>query len=155
MNSTIAIVCLIAWGAIVLTLSAFAPWPLSDRNEFLESFVTHEFLSFMGVVVTITLASAGNLHVEMNKLEVAKGRDLFTGSKKDVSDSAYALVGSLIAAVVVVLVKPWIGFGIHGESFMNGAALGVLGFAIMIMIDLLQAAFSLDPRGVDPESKDH
>lgn len=146
MNSTIAIVCLIAWGAFVIALSAFAPWPLSDANDFLEGFVTHEFLSFMGVVVTITLASAGNLYVEMNKLEDAHDRVIFVQSKRDVRHSAYCLVGALVAALAVVLVKPWVGFGLHGQSLMNGTALGVLGFSIMIMIDLVQAAFNLDPR---------
>lgn len=146
MNSTIAIVALIGWGAVVVAVAAFAPWPLSDANDFLKSFVTHEFLAFMGVVVTITLASASNLYVEMNKLETENDRDIFKRSKQDVKDSAYALVGALVAALVVVLAKPWVGFGLHGEAFMNGAALGVLGFSVMILIDLLQAAFNLDPR---------
>ena len=146
MNSTIAIVVLIGWAAFVVALAVFAPWPLSDANDFLKGFVTHEFLAFMGVVVTITLASAGNLYVEMNKLEDHHNRDIFTRSKQDVKDSAYWLVGSLVGSLVVVLVKPWVGFGAHGEALMNGAALGVLGFAVMILIDLLQAAFNLDPR---------
>jgi len=145
-NSTIAIVTLILWGAIVIALSAFAPTPLSDANDFLKGFVNHEFLSFMGVVVTITLASAGNLYVEMNKLEDRYDLEIFKRSKKGVKDSAYALVGALVGALLIVLVKPWIPFSEHGEALMNGAALGVILFSIMILIDLLQAAFNLDPR---------
>lgn len=149
MNSTIAIVFLILWAAIAATLTLILPGPLSDANDFLDGFVTHEFLSFMGVIVTITLASAANLFVEMNKLEDRHNRDIFPKTKTHVRHSAFALVGALIASLVVVVVKPWVGFGARGETFMNCAALGVVAFSVLIMIDLVQAAFQLDPRKVE------
>ena len=134
-------------------MTAVSPGPLSDGNDFLAGFVTHEFLSFMGVVVTITLASAANLFVEMNKLEDRHDREIFPEAKADVRDSAYALVGALIAAIVVVVVKPWLApFGDRGETAANCAALGVMAFSVFIMIDLVQAAFNLDPRKV-PDAK--
>ncbi|MEN5364355.1 hypothetical protein [Brevundimonas intermedia] len=147
MNSTIAVIGLIIWAAISLTMIVVAPGPLSDDNGFLLGFVNHEFLSFMGVVVTITLASAANLFVEMNKLEDRHDREIFPEAKVDVRDSAYALVGALIASVVIVVAKPWLSpFGDRGETAANCAALAVMAFAIFIMIDLVQAAFNLDPR---------
>jgi hypothetical protein len=148
-NSTIAIIGLLIWGAITVTMTAVAPGPMSDGNSFLAGFVTHEFLSFMGVVVTITLASAANLFVEMNKLEDRHDRDIFPDAKADVRDSAYALIGALIASIVVVVVKPWLSpLGDRGETFANCVALGIMAFAVFIMIDLVQAAFNLDPRNV-------
>ena len=148
MNSTIAVVFLIAWVAITLTSVMVIPGPLSDKNTFLQGFVTHEFLSFMGVIVTITLASAANLFVEMNKIEDRHNKDIFSSSKKDVQDSAYALVGALIASLTVVVAKPWFSnaWAERGQAGVNCAALGIVAFSIMIMIDLIQAAFKLDPR---------
>jgi hypothetical protein len=146
-NSTIAVISLILWAAISGAAIIVLPGPLSDDNAFLKGFVNHEFLSFMGVVVTITLASAANLFVELNKLEDRHDKDLFPRSKADVRDSAYALVGALIAAVCIVTTKPWLALlGERGETLANCLALGAIGFSIMIMIDLLQAAFNLDPR---------
>lgn len=147
MNSSIAVIGLIVWGAISVGMTAVSPVPLSDKNAFLAGFVTHEFLSFMGVVVTITLASAANLFVEMNKLEDRHDREIFPEAKCDVRDSAYALVGALVASVVVVVVKPWLSpLGDRGETAANCAALAIMAFSIFIMIDLVQAAFNLDPR---------
>lgn len=148
MNSTIAIILLISWTAISLSASAFVPSLFSDKNAFLKGFVTHEFVSFMGVLVTITLASAANLYVELNKLEDRRPGLVFKASKKHVRDSAYALIGSLVVSLVVVVAKPWIGSGQNGQSLFNCFALGVIGFAVMILIDLTQAAFDLDPKEV-------
>ena len=147
MNSNIAVIGLIIWAAISVTMTAVSPVPLSDKNSFLAGFVTHEFLSFMGVVVTITLASAAHLFVEMNKLEDRHDREIFPEAKGDVRDSAYALVGALVASVIVVVVKPWLApFGDRGETAANCTALAIMAFSIFIMIDLVQAAFNLDPR---------
>lgn len=148
MNSTIAIVVLILWAAISLSASAFLPFIFSDKNAFLKGFVTHEFVSFMGVLVTITLASAANLYVELNKLEARRSGLVFDESKQHVRDSAYALIGSLIVSLVIVVSKPWVGLGLHGQSLVNCFALGVIVFAVMILIDLTQAAFDLDPKGI-------
>lgn len=148
MNSTIAIILLISWGAISLSASAFVPGLFSDKNVFLKGFITHEFVSFMGVLVTITLASAANLYVELNKLEERRPGVIFKASKKHVRDSAYALIGSLVVSLIVVVTKPWIGVWEHVQSLFNCFALGVIGFAVMILIDLTQAAFDLDPKEI-------
>lgn len=146
MNRTIAICTLIGWAALYAALVAAAPWAISDANSFLKGFVNEEFLGFMGVVVTITLASAANLYIELNKLEDKLDEAAFQKSKADVRQSAYALVTTLVAAVVLVILKPLLVCGERSAAAINGIALTVLIVAIMIMIDLTQAAFSLDPR---------
>jgi hypothetical protein len=130
-----------------LTLSAVAPWVLSDNNAFLRSFVNHEFLSFMGVIVTITLASAANLFIEMNKLEEKVDEAVFRAAKNDVKHSAYTLVGALIASILLVIIKPLVNCGPIAESLLNGVAITIIIFSVMILIDLTQTAFSLDPYG--------
>ena len=146
MNRTIAICTLVGWAALYAALVACAPWTISDGNAFLKGFVNEEFLGFMGVVVTITLASAANLYIELNKLEDKLDEAAFQKSKSDVRHSAYALIGTLVAAILLVIVKPLLIENERTMAFINGVALTILLFAVMILIDLTQAAFSLDPR---------
>ena len=149
MNRTIAVCTLIAWVALWVALTAAAPWTISDKNAFLAGFVNQEFLSFMGVVVTITLASAANLYIELNKLEEKVSGPVFRQTKQHVRDSAYALIGTLVAALVIVVLKPLVNCGATAQALCNGAALTIIIVSVMILIDLTQAAFALDPYGED------
>lgn len=135
-----------AWIVLWLALSASAPHILGDDNEFLRNFVNHEFLGFMGVVVTITLASASNLYIEIKKLEDHAQAPVFAASKRDVRHAAYALLIAIVVSVVLVVLKPLVNTGSHAQSMVNGAALTVLLFAIITLSELTIASFSLDPR---------
>lgn len=146
MSRTIALFVLAAWAAIWLCVVVADPQLLSDKNAFLAGFVNQEFLSFMGVVVTITLASAANLYIELNKLEDRIDAALFRGTKADIRHSAYTLIGTLVASIVVVVVKPLIVSTDRAMALVNGVGLTILLVAILILIDLTQAAFGLDPR---------
>lgn len=149
MNRTIAVCVLIAWVALWLTLAAAAPWVLSDQNSFLKGFVNEEFLSFMGVIVTITLASAANLYIELNKLEDRVDKPIFRSTKRHVRHSAFTLIGALVSALVVVVLKPLLICGRSSEALVNGVAVTTIIISVMVLIDLTQAAFALDPRADD------
>ena len=68
MNRTIAACALIGWIVVIICVTAARPAWLSDSNGYLKEFLQHDFLGFMGVIITITLASASNLFIELNKL---------------------------------------------------------------------------------------
>ena len=146
MSRTIALIVLVAWVAVWLTVVIADPWLLSDKNAFLRGFVNEEFLSFMGVIVTITLASAANLYIELNKLEDKLDAALFRGTKAEIRHSAYALVGTLVAALILVVVKPLFVSTDRATALINGVSLTILLVAILILIDLTKAAFGLDLR---------
>ena len=55
--------------AVVLICAIYNPSYLSDKNEFMHHFVNHELLALLGIIMTITLASAASLHLEFNKIE--------------------------------------------------------------------------------------
>ena len=97
----------------------------------------------MGVIVTITLASAANLHIELNKCEERVQKPVFTKTKLDVRHSAMLLVVMLVVSLVVVIAKPLLSGGPSGESFFNGAAVMIIIVSIMTLADLTLAAFSL------------
>lgn len=73
---------------------------------------------------------------------------VFGAAKKHVKDSAFSLIGLLIASLVIVVMKPLIeAFGPTAQALSNGMALTVILVSVLILIDLTQAAFSLDPNG--------
>jgi hypothetical protein len=131
--------------ATVAILSACAPSAISDKNSFLVGFINHELVAFMGVLVTITLASAANIHIELNKYDEQLAKPSFERTRADLKHSSFALVAALIASIFIVLVKPLAATTEAAQAGFNGAALVVIAASIMIVIDLTLAAFSLRP----------
>lgn len=164
MNKTISSCLLVCSVATWIILSLSNPYVLSDENTFLKGFVNHEMLAFMGVLVTITLASAANLHLALNKIEedgnAGTGKDPFARTRKSVRSSGTMLLWLLAGSIAIVVAKP---IGLHGvrnlgrESFFNGFALVLLVMAILILIDLTRAIFALGPRkrSSDAQARSH
>ena len=145
MTRSVALCILVVYVASWIVLSLCQPWVLSDENEFLESFVNHEFLGFMGVVVTITLASATNIHIELKKLEAAAEMEFLSSTRRKVRQSAFALIWSLFLSVVVVVAKPLLTGGQIAISLANGAALLLILVGILVLVDLTKLAFNITP----------
>ena len=119
------------------------PLWLSDRgNSFLSSFVNQEFLAFLGVVVTITLASAANLHLELNKLQDSTRRK-FPKTRASVRVSAYSLIASLLSGIIIVITKPYINSSNFMSSLWNSAAIVVLLFDVLVLADLTRAVLRI------------
>lgn len=149
MNRTIARCAFISVMVGWIVLSLTAPAVLSDKNSFLKGFVNQELLGFLGVVVTITLASAANLHLELNKLEEQIKKRVFNETRNAVKMSAYSLIKMLLLALVIVVSKPLIVITddyLISSSFLNGAALLIVFANILILADLMQTAFKLEPH---------
>ena len=143
MNKTVARCIVICAVAVWIVLSLAVPWVLADTNPFLKGFVNHKLLSVLGVIVTITLASAANLHIELNKIEEAAGQSGVVNTRASIKRSARWLVATLIVAVLVVLIKPLVAPDpvVHqtAASLLNGAALLIILADIIVLIDLTQA----------------
>lgn len=136
---------MIAAAAVWLILSLAAPWVLSDQNRFLKDFVGSDLLSLLGVIVTITLASAASLHFELNRLEEAAGKCGFPRTRAAIRQSANWLIGLLLFALVLIVAKPLIGQGDVATSLVNGGALLIVLFNVLVLIDLTQIAFKIGP----------
>lgn len=147
MGKSTSVTLLIVWVGLWAALVAAAPWVLSDSNAFLAGFVNHEFLGFMGVLVTISLASAANIFLELTRLEDRLQKAAFPKTKRDVRHSAYALLWLLVASVALVVIKPLVGIcGQRADAFTNGAAITIIIVAALTLADLTRTAFSMDSR---------
>ncbi len=146
MNKTVAHIIMIISTAVCFILSLCCPWVLSDNNNFLKNFVNHEMLSFLGVVVTITLASAANLHLELNKFEEKVNENVFHKTRDSIKKSAYWLLSFLSLAIVLVIAKPLLCGSVIATSLINGAALLIILFNILTLVDLTNTVFALGPQ---------
>jgi hypothetical protein len=126
-----------------VVLGVALPNVLSDAgNTFLRGFVNQELLATLGVIVTITLASAGNMHIELGKIAQRLSIDL-DREKQAVRASAYLLLVLLVASLALVTLKPVIATSERASAFANGIGLFILAWAIAVLYDLTRAAFRI------------
>lgn len=135
---------------------------MSDQNSFLKGFVNHEFLNVLGVILAITLASLAQLHLSINTLEERAGRAFLRGARDEIKSSARWLIGGFLVGLVLVWLKPLLGSpdalaNARIEAVFNSGALLLLGFYVLILIDITGSVFEVEPEfqskadGQDPE----
>lgn len=147
----------IAYCSIIMAaglISAFAvssPETLSDKNAFLLNFVNHELLNVLGVILAITLASAGQLHLAFNKLEEQyRQKGGMSRTRAQVHRAAYWLIGLFFMAVILVVAKPRLALEPWSQTAFNGAALIILLCNVIVLISITQTIFKI-PTKVDDD----
>lgn len=137
-------IALIAIATILCLASICVPSVLSDDgNAFLRGFINQELLATLGIIVSITLVSAGSIHIELGK--IAKQHNInLDREKRAVRSSAYLLILLLIAALLVAVLKPVLAIGDRPTAFANSAGIFLLIWAIAVLYDLTRAAFSIN-----------
>lgn len=147
MNKTISICSIICLVTLLVVLSITAPWMLGDANCFLAGFVNHELLAFLGVIVTVTLASAANLHLTLNKLEHEVQARVFQKTRQKIKQSASWLLSFLLIALILVIVKPVAACSSEVvQSLFNSGAILIVFCSILILIDITLAILKIEPR---------
>ena len=107
----------------------------------------------MGVIVTITLASAGNLHLELNKLQDRCGLG-FQKTRQSVRWSAYSLIGIFGLGSALVIVKPLLDPTLRMTAAANSIAIVILFFSLFVLLDLIRTTFKIPAATTLPERKD-
>lgn len=131
--------------AALVWISFCRPYLLSDQNDFLAGFVTHELLSVLGVIVTITLASAASLHLEFNRLEDEYG-EAFQDARDATRNYAFMLIGLFAAALALVIFKPIMVEGRWIEALFNSGAIIIVVLNIMALFDITYAIFQIPAK---------
>jgi CBS domain containing-hemolysin-like protein len=148
MTKTIAYCALIIFFGVICAVSVAAPGILSDQNQFLKGFVTQEILAMLAVIVSITLASTSALHLELNKIEERHGHRGFVKTRAGIKQAAFTLIILLVAAVALVVGKAAMALCLEnrGQAFLNGLALFILLWNVLILISITQAVFAIKPN---------
>ena len=96
--------------------------------------------------MTITLASAANLHLEFNKIEERHQKRELTNTRRKVKEAANCLIILFLVSVVVVVVKPLLNGNEHVQALFNGAALLIVLWNVLILVELTQLTFAIQPE---------
>jgi uncharacterized protein YqhQ len=152
MSKAVALCMLVISAASVVWIAAGAPRWLDDHNDFLRGFVNHELLAILGVILAITLASAAQIHLKFNDMEEKANRAFLASSRHEVKSSAYWLILSFVVALFLVMVKPLFLEHHFAIAFVNGAAIWVLLFDIMILFDMTAGIFAISATLKAPPS---
>ncbi len=130
--------------AFAVFLSFWDPTPLSDQNDFLSNFVNHEFLNFMGILVTITLASIANIHINLRRLEKENKGLVLKNTRAAVRRSALFLIWTLLFSVIVVFLKPLLPPLETWQALMNTFALASILGGVFVIYDITKLAFKIE-----------
>lgn len=146
MTRSIAYCTLIVAAGVIIALSVCAPQILSDKNGFLEKFVGSDLLNILGVILAITLASAGQLHLAFNQIEERHKTPGLRTSRAGVHNAAYFLIFLFLLAVLIMIVKSALPKEEWIQSLVNGAEIFILLWYILILISLTQVTFKIRPE---------
>lgn len=144
MTRILSIAALIVLTLAIGLISCTQPNWLSDQNAFLKDLVGSQLLGILGVIVTITLASAASLHLELNRLEDSFSES-FEEARLATKAYAYLLIGMFALALILVTVKPIVASNSHLEAAFNGAAIWIIVLNILAWLDLTGAVFAIPP----------
>jgi hypothetical protein len=146
MTRNIAVTSLIAVAAVLAVCVIVVPTWLSDDNSFVKEYSQHDMLPILGVILAITLASAAQLHLEFNKIEERAGRQVLTRSRAAVRGAAYGLIGLFLAAAALAILKPIFPQTDRSQASFNSLSVFILFWNIIILIEIVQAAFSIPAK---------
>jgi len=146
MTRSIAWCILVCVATLVVVCAVAKPNLLSDSNDFLHHFVNHELLALLGIIMTITLASAASLHLKFNKIEERHKKSGLLETRRGVKQGAYCLIVLFTVAVLLVVIKPFTHGNETLEAIFNGSAIFVLVWNVLILLELTQLAFAIKPE---------
>jgi len=140
-------VILIALAVVVAVLTIAAPSVLA-KNTFLDAFVSHEILALLIVILTITLASVGNIHLTITRLvnrfeNKAEGELQATPARNELNSNAWSLLWAFCVCLVALLIKGGFSDEPYLVSLMNGAAVVILVYNLLVLYDIYTTVFDL------------
>lgn len=145
MSQTFSLLLLAILAISLTAISIYNPDLISDHgNSFLRELVGADLLNLLGVILAITLASAGNLHLALNRLQETRGVS-FEGTRRFLKASAATLIVTFVAATVLVIVKPLVGGGSPATATVNSIAIVLVAINLLVLIDLTLAVFKIPP----------
>lgn len=132
---TLFYVITIVLTALLAAISIIAP-EVINQNKFLTGFINQEILNIQCVIVTVTLVSIAQAHIEYSRLEAAAEAKVFDKARRELNNTASVLVSTLFLLLIILI---FIG-GTNNESIalalMKSFALLLLTIAILSMADI-------------------
>ncbi len=120
-----------------VTIAICKPAFLSG-NSFLVGFVNHEFINVLAVMVTVSLVSVVQIHLEYTRIERRFQKRVFSVARSKVNSSALILTSLMIFAFPVSFLRSEFDGNATALSIVFIVSLMCVLEAIFIMYDLIQ-----------------
>jgi len=150
--STIFYTLLILFACLMVGLSICSPASLSG-NEFLLSFMGGHALSLVSVIVTVTLVSITQVHLEYTRVERRLKEKAFGKARQSVNASAICLIFSLLVTLVLMIIGPTtVEFSVPRALIISGLIWITLLCALIMwsIIHVVTVLASEEPINEDP-----
>lgn len=119
------------------------PELLGNSNKFLHELVGANLISIIGIIVTITLASTANIQLQISRAEERLGKEIFKETRDRMRISSFVLILTLILAVMISIVKPFVMGHLSLEVLVNSLAVILILLDVLILWDVTQAVFDI------------
>ena len=145
MQSVFYVVVIISCELLIVLVPLYCPQFLIE-NHFLEDFINHKLLNILAIIMTVTVASAANIHLAFNRAEeIINNPDYFRNARKETNQSAYWLIGLFLGAVIILIVRSYLIEDMFMVSLLNGVALVILLMNILVLVDVVGTVFAMHP----------
>lgn len=153
----IALICLTVLAGVFTSATICAPEVLGS-NPFLVSFVGAEFVSVLIVIVTVSLVSVTQIHLEYSRIERAFKLRVFGDARREVNLAAILLVVFLFLGIILAMIKSAYTDEAVLQSTFHSIGLMILASAILVMYDLVRTVYVLaaeEPITGDDEDEEN
>ena len=120
------------------------PQWLSDENPFLRDFMDHDFLSFMGIILTLSLGFVVQIRFIINRLKPLLGQRAVDTVAYELRSTVRFLVGIFGSSFLIALTKPVFATTAVLEAWFNGIGIILILFFFLIVYDIVMALVDLD-----------
>lgn len=138
----VPLIFLIVIGGIFAAVSIFKPSLLS-QNQFLIDFFNHNFISVLTVVVTVSLVSITQIHLEYSKIERRFKERVFIVPRRTLNIGTFLLCASLFIGFLLAFLRAQFIENDTAVAFIHSISLLIVFEVIFIMYDIIRVAYVL------------
>ncbi|AYE86836.1 hypothetical protein [Sulfitobacter sp. D7] len=131
-------------GVLILACVMGRPSFLSDDNKFLREFVDSDLLSFLGVVLTLSIGLLAQLFLSVEKLTDRLGRDAISSIRSELRSTARTLLIIFAITMALVFIKPILPQVDVHLAILNGLVVFLVVFYLCILSDVILSVFDFD-----------
>lgn len=125
-----------------VTISVCKPKFFAD-NEFLSNFINNQYVSVLAIIVTVSLVSVTQIHLEYTRLERQFKKRVFYKARDAVNSSAIILTSMLSSAFVLSFTAAQVQSNTTVVSIIFVIAMLTILESIFIMYDLVQTVCTM------------
>jgi hypothetical protein len=117
-----------------------------SANTFLDTFISHEIIAALIVILTITFASVANMHLSINRIErgvSAERRADIVKIRSSINSEAWLLFWMFLLGVAALVLKGAAGDDIHLKAAAHAIVCIVLLVNMLVLHTIYRAIFNL------------